>query len=82
MCESNKIWEEGMPKWTWPEHETVPRYKYSQVRKHDVVKILNENDKLFDKAHQEIMEFVSWLEDQKLLLGNWSIMWNGWRGRP
>tara|TARA_R110002020_G_scaffold41921_20_gene123278 strand:- start:806 stop:973 length:168 start_codon:yes stop_codon:yes gene_type:complete len=35
------IWKEGDLEWTWPEGESVPRYKHSQMTPDTVVQILN-----------------------------------------
>ena len=42
MSDKDRVWREGDPMWTWPEGETVPRYKWSQFPKKEVVELLND----------------------------------------
>lgn len=39
--DKHSVWKECDEAWVWPEDESVPRYKGTQLPKEEVVRILN-----------------------------------------
>ena len=40
QCNCLYIWNEGDPKWTWPDNSSAPRYKGYQISRENIIKLL------------------------------------------
>jgi len=64
VSEEDRIWREGDPEWTWPEGESVPRYKWCQFPKKEVVELLNAHGdfkiKVDDQKEKELLTQIAY----------------------